>query len=166
MTNMRGLAEPQARRFEHPLALVYRRIEDLKPDPANARISSKKQVRQLARSIDTFGFNIPVVVDASLKVIAGHGRIAACRQLGWSEVPTICLDHLSEVEARAFAIADNRLTELSSWNDVLLGEQLKLLSELDLTFDLEVTGFTMPEIDLRIQSLETQPRRLSRSFQR
>jgi ParB-like chromosome segregation protein Spo0J len=81
-------------------------------------------------------------------------------------VPTICLDHLSEVEARAFAIADNRLTELSSWNDVLLGEQLKLLSELDLTFDLEVTGFTMPEIDLRIQSLETQPRRLSRSFQR
>jgi DNA modification methylase len=137
------------------LEIVYRRIEDLVPDPANARVHQKSQISQLARSIKTFGFNIPIVVDAGLKVIAGHGRIAACRQLGWSEVPTICLDHLSEVEAQAFAIADNRLTELSSWDDALLGEQLKLLSELDLTFDLEVTGFTVPEIDLRIQDLET-----------
>ena len=64
---------------EHPparsgdlLAVVYRPIVDLKPDPANPRAHSKKQVRQIARSIETFGFNVPVLVDAELKVIAGH----------------------------------------------------------------------------------------------
>jgi ParB-like chromosome segregation protein Spo0J len=77
MTELTGAtSEPQARGCNHALALVYRRLEDLKTDPANARIHSKKQIRQLARSINTFGFNIPVVVDGSLKVIAGHARVA------------------------------------------------------------------------------------------
>jgi DNA modification methylase len=155
MRNRIAKSRQQTCRQGGQLAIVYRRIEDLKLDPANARVHKKQQISQLAKSIETFGFNIPVVVDASLKVIAGHGRIAACQRLGWSEVPTISLDHLSEAEARAFAIADNRLTELSSWDDTLLGEQLKLLSELDLTFDLEVTGFAMPEIDLRIEGIES-----------
>jgi hypothetical protein len=149
--------EPRARSRKQSLTLVYRPIADLKPDPVNARVHSKKQLRQLARSIETFGFNIPVVVDGNLKVIAGHGRIDACRLLGWLEVPTICLDHLTEAQARAFAIADNRLSELSSWDDVLLGEQLKLLSEVNLDFSLEVTGFEIPEIDLLIENAEPKP---------
>jgi DNA modification methylase len=110
-------------------------------------------VRQIARSMETFGLVVPVLVDAELKVIAGHGRILACRLLGWTKVPTICLGHLREAQAKAFAIADNRLTENSVWDDRLLAQQLKELSELELDFSLEVTGFDMAEIDLRIESL-------------
>ena len=75
------------------LTIVYREIDDLKPDPRNPRLHSKKQIRQIASSIETFGFNVPVLVDAELKVICGHGGLLACRELGWSEVPTLCLDH-------------------------------------------------------------------------
>ena len=97
-----------------PLKVIYRPIEELKLDPVNPRLHSKKQIRQIARSIETFGFNVPVLVDAELNVIAGHGRLLACRELGWSEVPTLCLDHLTPAQARAFGIADNRLTEIAT----------------------------------------------------
>ena len=87
-------------------------------------------------------------------MIAGHGRLAACRELGWSEVPTLCLDQLTPAQARAFMIADNRLTEIASWDDRLLAEQLQDLSLIGLDFNIEVTGFEMAEIDLRIAALE------------
>jgi DNA modification methylase len=132
-------------------AIVHRPIDLLKPDPGNARKHSKKQIGQIARSIRTFGFNVPVLVDANLRVIAGHGRLLAARQLGLSDVPTISLEHLSPEQARAFAIADNRLTEIATWDDRLLGEQLRGLSELNLDFDLQVTGFEIGEIDFLIQ---------------
>src|SRR5208283_3037576 len=136
------------------VAVVYRSISELHPDPRNPRFRTPKQIRQIARSLEVFGFNVPILVDTNLKIIAGHGRIQACRQLGWGEVPTIWLDHLNDAQARAFMIADNRLTENSVWNDRLLAEQLKELAVLDLDFSLEVTGFEMGEIDLRIQGLE------------
>src|SRR5712691_4441975 len=107
--------------------IIYRSISELKLDPKNPRAHSPKQIRQIARSIETFGFNVPVLVDANAKVIAGHGRIMACHLLGQTEVPTICLDHLSEAQAKAFMIADNRLTENSVWDDQLLAEQLREL---------------------------------------
>jgi len=139
------------------LTVVYRRIEALKPDPANPRLHGKKQIRQIAHSIETFGFNVPVLVDAELKVIAGHGRLLACGELGITEVPTLRLDHLTPAQARAFMIADNRLTEIASWDDQLLAEQLKDLSLLGLDFSIEVTGFEMGEIDLRIAALQDMP---------
>ena len=98
-----------------------------------------------------------MLVDADLKVIAGHGRLLACRELGLTEVPTLRLDHLTAAQARAFMIADNRLTEIASWDDRLLAQQLKDLSLLGLDFNIEVTGFEMGEIDLRIASLEDMP---------
>jgi ParB-like chromosome segregation protein Spo0J len=137
--------------------VIYRPISELKLDPNNPRAHSPRQVRQIARSIESFGFNVPVLVDANGKVIAGHGRILACQLLGHAEVPTISLEHLSEAQARAFTIADNRLTENSTWDDRLLAEQLKELSELELDFTLEVTGFDMGEIDLRIEGLAAEP---------
>jgi DNA modification methylase len=132
----------------------YRPITELKLDPDNPRQHSPRQIRQIARSIEAFGFNVPVLIDANLKVIAGHGRVLACQQLGQLEVPTIALEHLTEAQARAFMIADNRLTEISVWDDALLARQLKELSELDLEFSLEATGFEMGEIDLRIEGLD------------
>jgi ParB-like chromosome segregation protein Spo0J len=102
----------RSERRKQRLEIVYRPIGEMKPDPANARQHSKQQVRKLANSIETFGFNVPVLVDAELNVIAGHGRLAACRALGVGEVPTLCLDHLSPAQLRAFMIADNRLTAI------------------------------------------------------
>lgn len=136
------------------LQLVYRCISDLRPDPRNPRTHSPKQVRQIARSIKTFGFNVPILVDGEGQVIAGHGRLLACKELGWEEVPTIALEHLTEAQVKAYRIADNRLTEISEWDDRLLAEQLKELSLVDLDFSLEAIGFEMGEIDFRIESLE------------
>src|SRR5271166_2222690 len=133
-----------------PLAVVWRRIEALRPDPANPRSHSPKQVRQLARSIATFGFNVPILVDRTLRVVAGHGRLLAARELGWREVPTILLDHLSEAKTRAFMIADNRLAESAAWNDLLLVAQLNEISLAEPDFAIEATGFELGEIALGI----------------
>ncbi len=135
------------------LSVTYRAVDHLRLDPRNPRSHSRRQVRQIANSIKAFGFNVPVLIDGDLKVIAGHGRLLACRELGWTEVPTIRLDHLSQAQTRAFMIADNRLTETSIWDERLLAEQLKELSALDLDFSLEATGFEVGEIDLRIEGL-------------
>jgi DNA modification methylase len=134
--------------------ILYRPIDQLKPDPANPRRHSKKQIRQIRNSIEAFGFVVPILIDGDGNVIAGHGRLLAAKELGWSEVPTLCLDHLSRAQARAFMIADNRLTEIATWDDRLLAQQLKDLSLLGLDFSLELTGFEVPEIDLRIALLD------------
>jgi DNA modification methylase len=133
---------------------VYCRIDALKPDPANPRRHTRKQVRQIAESIKAFGFNVPILIDRDGNIIAGHGRWLAGREFGITEVPTLCLDHLTPAQARAFMIADNRLTEISVWDDRLLARQLKELSLVGLDFDIEVTGFEMGEIDLWIASLD------------
>ena len=86
------------------MLIVYWAIDQLKPDLANPRRHSSKQIRQIANSIETFGFNVPILIDRDGKVIAGHGRLLACRLLGITEVPTLCLDHLTPAQARAFMI--------------------------------------------------------------
>jgi ParB-like chromosome segregation protein Spo0J len=117
--------------------IVYRPVDQLKLDPANPRRHSKKQVRQIANSIELFGFIVAILTDRYGNVIAGHGRLLAAKLLGITEVPTLCLDHLTSAQARAFMIADNRLTENSVWDDRLLAEQLKDLSLLGVDFDIE-----------------------------
>jgi DNA modification methylase len=146
----------QARRAKL-LEVIYRSVEELTLDPANPRVHSKKQIRQIGNSIEAFDFNVPILVDRDGKVIVGHGRLLACREIGITEVPTICLDHLTPAQTRAFMIADNRLTEIASWDDRLLAQQLKDLSLVGLDFSVDVVGFEMAEIDLRIASLEDVP---------
>jgi ParB-like chromosome segregation protein Spo0J len=86
------------------LLIVYWAIDQLKLDLRNARRHSEKQIRQIANSIKAFGFNVPILIDRDGNVIAGHGRLLACRQLGITEVPTLCLDHLNahiaQIESR------------------------------------------------------------------
>jgi DNA modification methylase len=136
------------------LTIQHRPIDTLQLDPRNPRGHSQKQIAQIAESIRVFGFNVPVLIDDDNRIIAGHGRVLACQLLGIAEIPTICLSHLSPEQVRAFVIADNRLTENSSWNEILLGEQLKSLADIDLDFSLEATGFEMGEIDVLIEGLE------------
>jgi len=135
------------------LSVKYVPISSLRSNPHNARVHTPRQVRQIGRSLEAFDFIVPVLTDANNNIIAGHGRVLAAKQCGWHEVPVIRLEHLSEAQAQAFAIADNRLTEVSTWDGRLLAEILSGLAECELDFDIEATGFSMIEIDLRIESL-------------
>jgi DNA modification methylase len=129
-------------------------IDQLKLDPCNPRIHSRQQVRQIARSIKKFGFNVPILIDSTGKVLAGHGRHLAAQQLGLAEVPAIMIEHLTEAQARAFMLADNKLCENAEWNVEILGEQFRQLAEVELDFELEITGFTTGEIDVLIDGVE------------
>ena len=135
------------------LAVTYRSVSELTPDPKNARQHDKAQIKKLARSIGAFGFVMPILVDRGGGLIAGHARLLAARQLGMATVPTICLEHLSDSQIAVYKIADNRLSELSTWDDKILAESLQELTLLNLDFSLELTGFDMGEIDLRIEGL-------------
>jgi DNA modification methylase len=130
------------------LKITYRKVADLKPYTGNARTHSEKQIEQIAASIRQFNFVNPVLIDDAGGIVAGHGRVAAARKLGYDEVPVIELAHLGEAERRAYVIADNRLAELAGWDREILAIELQALSEMDLDFDLEITGFETAEIDL------------------
>ena len=127
---------------------------ELKPYARNARTHSPKQIAQIAASIGTFGFNNPVLIDKNNVIIAGHGRVEAAKLLGLDTVPVIRLEHLSEAEKRAYILADNRLAEKAGWDAEILAIELQNLIELDLDFDVSVTGFDMPEIDVLISGLD------------
>ncbi|MBA3912965.1 MAG: ParB N-terminal domain-containing protein [Acidobacteriales bacterium] len=139
------------------LLIVYRPIENLVPNPRNARIHSKRQIRQIADSIKAFGFNNPVLLDKDDTVIAGHGRMAAAKLLGMASVPTIGLDTLSPDQVRAYVLADNRLAEKAGWDQSILTIELQHLLTIDSDFEITVTGFEIPEIDLILSTPNTEP---------
>lgn len=139
---------PQPMPEETRLKIVYRPTGALTPYAGNARTHSDKQIAQIAASIRKFGFTNPVLIDARGEIVAGHGRVAAAKQLGLPEVPTIALGHLTAAERRAYVIADNRLAELAGWDRDILRIEFQALAEMDLDFDLEITGFETAELDL------------------
>jgi DNA modification methylase len=134
------------------LLVLYQKIEQLKNNPGNSRTHSKRQVRQIADSIEAFGFTNPVLLDRNNTVIAGHGRVSAARLLGMSELPTIRLDSLSPDQIRAYVIADNRLAEKAGWDESILAIELQHLLQIDTEFDITITGFEIPEIDLLLST--------------
>ena len=127
-------------------------VADLVPYGRNPKVHSKRQLRQIAESIKTFGWTNPILIDGKGGVIAGHGRLEAAKQLGLEQVPTIRLEDLSEAQRRAYIIADNKLAENAGWDQELLA--LELLDLSDLAIDVTATGFEMGEIDLLIEGLE------------
>jgi DNA modification methylase len=127
-------------------AIVMRPIGELRPYAGNARTHSKKQIRQIASSIERFGFTNPVLVSDEGEIIAGHGRVMAAQQLRMTEVPTLVLSHLSAVDRRAYVLADNKLALNAGWDPDILAIELQGL--IDLDFDLELTGFGLAEIDI------------------
>jgi ParB-like chromosome segregation protein Spo0J len=127
-------------------------IETVKPYERNARTHTKKQIRQIAKSIERFGFNNPVLVDDRRQIIAGHGRVAAAKLLGIKEVPTVKLAHLSDAEKRAYILADNRLAEKAGWDREILAIELQALVSLD--FEVELTGFETAEVDLILEEAD------------
>lgn len=121
-------------------------LGELRPYARNARTHSKKQVKQIAASIERFGFTNPVLVSDDGEIIAGHGRVEAAKLLGMKSVPTLALSHLSKAERRAYVLADNKLALNAGWDREILAIELQGL--IDLDFEVELTGFSLAEIDL------------------
>jgi len=131
--------------------ISMRALGELKPAARNARTHSRKQLRQIAASIARFGFTNPVLVDDDDRILAGHGRVAAARELGMTHVPVLCIAGLSAAERRAYALADNKLALNAGWDQDLLALELEELIGLD--FDIELTGFSLAEIELTMDAV-------------
>ena len=119
-------------------------VSSLIPYARNSRTHSDEQVTKIAASIKEFGFLNPVIVDGENGIIAGHGRIMAAKKLGIESVPVIEANHLTDAQRRAYVIADNRLALDAGWDDEMLRVEFAELE--DLGFDLELTGFSLDEI--------------------
>ncbi len=143
--------------LEQP-TIVCQAIAQLRANPHNARTHSRHQVRQIAESIKAFGFTNPVLVDAENQIVAGHGRVEAAKLLGIEGVPTIRLDRLTRDQIRAYVIADNKLALNAGWDTEILAIELENLLKLDCAdFDVRITGFEIPEIDLILQEAKAAP---------
>lgn len=130
------------------LKIVYRPIDKIRPDPRNARAHPPWQIDQIKASIEAFEFVNPVLVDEDLVMIAGQGRHLAALALGMREIPTIMLKGLSDAQKRALRLADNKIALNASWDLDLLKQELGDLSQLEIDFDLSLTGFSVGEIDV------------------
>ena len=127
-----------------PKTIEHVGVDALLAYPKNSRTHSADQVAAVARSIRAYGFTNPILIHGAT-IIAGHGRVMAAKQIGMATVPAIRLDHLTEAEARAYVIADNRLAELAGWDEAILAEELRELQALD--FDIDLTGFDIGFLD-------------------
>jgi DNA modification methylase len=127
-------------------------IERLLPYAANARTHPDEQIAQIAGSIAEFGFNVPCLVDDRGVLIAGHGRIVAAKRLGLKQVPVIRLGHLTDAQARAFRLADNRIALNAGWDEAMLAAELDRLKEDGV--DLDLLGFAEDELDRLLDGLD------------
>ncbi|MBM0203747.1 ParB N-terminal domain-containing protein [Micromonospora sp. STR1s_5] len=131
-------------------------ITQLRPYKRNARTHSRKQVTQIADSIREFGFTNPVLIDRENTILAGHGRVEAAKLLGLSTVPTLRIEHMSEAQKRAYVIADNKIALNARWNrEILTGELQALRIEVP-SFDIGLTGFSIPEVDSLSDGLQPE----------
>jgi DNA modification methylase len=138
--------------FDHKIEVSP--ISALTPFPTNARKHTKRQIKQIALSIETFGFTNPVLIGADGQILAGHGRVEAAKVLGLVTVPTIKLSHLTAAERKAYVLADNKLALNAHWDQDLLAIELQGLIELD--FDVELTGFSLAETDFILEGAKTR----------
>lgn len=136
------------------LKIEYRKVSELLPYARNARTHSDTQVSQLAASIKEFGFNNPVAIDADGMILCGHGRVMAAQKLGLTEVPTVCLSHLSDTQKKAYILADNKLALNAGWDNDMLKVELEDLKFSN--FDLDLVGFSTEELD-EIMNQDEEP---------
>ncbi|MGO9458793.1 MAG: ParB/Srx family N-terminal domain-containing protein [Rhodomicrobium sp.] len=139
------------------LKVSYRDPAQLRRRDRNPRTHTPNQIKQIAASIEEFGFINPVLIDGSGGIIAGHGRVEAAKLLGMGDIPTVCAGHLSPAQVRAYVIADNRLAELAGWDRKLLALELQELS-VQPDFDVAITGFETAEVDILIGELGEEAR--------
>lgn len=127
-------------------------IQDIKPYEKNAKKHPDEQVTFIANSIEKFGFQQPIVVDKDNVIIIGHGRFLAAQKLGMTEVPVIHATGLTKKQVQALRIADNKTNEKGSWDEKLLGEELK-----ELLDDMSMTDFGFGDFELEILTGDFKP---------
>jgi hypothetical protein len=137
-------------------------LDQLRPWTRNARTHSRKQIRQIAESIRRFGFTNPVLIDGENRILAGHGRVEAARELGMATAPCLRIDHMSATDKRAYVLADNKLALNAGWDEELLALELKELMEADIDFGVDITGFSIAEVDQLIGALRLRSRAIRR----
>jgi DNA modification methylase len=147
-----SVSEPPAKIRD--LEVMMTPIAWLKPGPSRARTHSKKQIDQIAKSIETFGWTNPILTDQDNRVLAGQARLEAAKQLDLIKVPVIRLTDMTEAQKRAYVIADNKLAELAGWDQAVLALDFKAILEIDAHFDLTDIGFETGEIDFVIAEPE------------
>ena len=138
------------------IGIEYRLTDSLTPYARNARTHSKAQIEQIAGSISAFGFINPIIIDETGMIVAGHARVLAAKELGLVQVPVIPIDHLSKDEKRAYILADNKLAESAGWDEGLLRIELEHLARVDVSVDVDLTGFSVPEIDMLLSPTESE----------
>lgn len=126
--------------------IKVQKTEDLIPYEKNPR-HNEGAITAVAKSIEKFGFKVPIVVDASNVIVNGHTRLKAAKYLGLKEVPTIIADDLTREQIKAFRLADNKVGEIATWDEELLNAELDELADLDLDFDMTEFGFDLPDIE-------------------
>ena len=119
-------------------------IDKLIPYVNNARTHSPEQINKLRSSLREFGFVNPVIIDQNFNVVAGHGRLMAAREEGFTEVPCVLVDYLTEAQRKAYILADNRYAEDAGWDEEMLRVEIEALQEQ--AFDLSLTGFDADEL--------------------
>lgn len=125
------------------LKIEYVKIDEINEYENNARKHEEHDVHAIAKSIEQFGFSDPIGVWGKANtIVEGHGRYLAALELGLSEVPVIRLDHLSDEERKAYALAHNKTAELSEWDFGKLEEEL---NELEGIIDMNSFGFDIHE---------------------
>lgn len=134
------------------LTIEYLPITEILPYPKNARSHSRKQIRQIADSIERFGFTNPLLIDNKNMILAGHGRLSAAKVLQLSEVPCVRLANMTQAQKRAYILVDNKLALNAGWDEELLAEELKGILDLG-EIDVGVTGFSIAEVDSLISNM-------------
>ena len=131
-------------------------LDQIKPNPRNPRTHSKKQIRQIADSIQAVGFAAPVLIDETGVLLAGHGRLEAAKLLGLKKIPAVVIEGLTEARKRALLLADNRIAQSAGWDRERLADELISLPELlvEEGLDISVTGFEPAEIDALLIDFE------------
>ncbi|MEM8936285.1 MAG: DNA methyltransferase, partial [Pseudomonadota bacterium] len=127
-----------------------RLVTALKAYQNNPKTHSDAQINQIIKSIETFGWTYPILVDEDLMVLAGHGRLEAAKRMVLKKVPTLKVVGLTQAQKKAYVIADNKISENGGWDSDLLQIEFESLSGMDLNFDLELTGFSAPQIDIAL----------------
>ncbi len=105
-------------------------IDELVPYVRNARTHTPRQIKKLAKSIKSFGFINPIIIDEQKTIVAGHARVQAAKKIGLTQLPTIQVKHLSEAEKRAYILADNKIAENAGWDEHLLRIGLEFITQV------------------------------------
>lgn len=131
--------------------IVLMPLKKIKPYKKNAKKHPKEQVERIAKSIEKFGFTVPILVDGNNVVIAGHGRCLAAKMLGIEVIPCLVKENWTEEEIKAYRLIDNKVNE-STWDEKLIDEELKTILDVDMSefgfdiIDVEDLADIEPEV--------------------